>query len=337
MPRVFLAHSGMLVPWCDAHHYEPVWTNNEYDAIHVFACELMRSGKPGYWTALRWMVRHNIEVDFTHYSDETWLNRISPAHCARHSSSGGYPSHFWTQGLMEYYCLTGDPDVLEVATALGDAIIRFFHDEGRGRFYKRFDRENGWALLALVHLYDITRQPRFGAEIDRLCEFILAQPPVGGDPKQGFFPLVWVRSFYFLLNYIEGLDLYQRITGRKDLADWLVKALRPMIGQIKSLFRAGDSAYSTPAAMAIGFERTGDAKFLKAGMLGVEELIRDDPRWLNPIPEIKVMAVMYRAFIRFLGHAWRAGLLDPLDYRSLQPQRRQKRKPAKPVGRRSRG
>lgn len=317
MPRTFLANSGVLAPWCDVQHYEPVWTNNEYDGIHALASELMRTGKPGLWPVLRWLVRHNIEVDFTHYSAEPWLHRISPVHSARHSTSGGYPSHFWTQGLMEYYCLTGDPDVLEVATALGDAIIRFFHDPERGRFYRSFDRENGWALLALVHLYDMTRETRFGAELDRLCEFILAQPYVNGDAAQGYFALSYVRAFYFVLNYIEGLDLYQRLTGRQDLADWLVRALRPMVGQIRTLFREGGTAYSTPAAMAVGYERTGDPEFLAAGMLSVEDLVRDDPRWLNPIPETKPMAVTYRAFIRFLGHAWRAGLLDGLEYRDL--------------------
>jgi hypothetical protein len=219
---------------------------------------------------------------------------------------------------MEYYCLTGDPDVLEVATGLGDAIIRFFHDPERGKFYTSFDRENGWSLLALVHLYDITREPRFAKELDRLCEFILSQPPVGGDPKQGFFALSYVRAFYFVLNYIEGLDLYQRITGRRDLADWLVAALRPMIPQIRQLFREGGSAHSTPAAMAIGFERTGDPEFLQAGMLSVEEMMEDDPRWLNVLAEVKIVAVTHRAFIRFLGHALRAGLLDALDYRGLQ-------------------
>jgi hypothetical protein len=321
LPRCFNAANGVLSPWVLHQLYERVWVNNEYDAIHAFACELMRTGKPSLWPTLRWMVRHNIEVDFTHYSDQPWLHRISPVHSARHSTSGGYPSHFWTQGLMEYYCLTGDPDVREVAVALGDAIIRFFHDPERGKFYRAFDRENGWSLLALVHLYDITREKRFGEEIDRLCEFILAQPPVGNDPDQGYFTLGAVRAFYFLLNYVEGLDLYQRITGRQDLADWLVRALRPMIGQIRELLRKGESAYSTPAAMAIGFERTGDMEFLKAGMICVEELTQDDPRWLNPIPEIKVMAIVYRAYIRFLGHALRAGLLDSLEYRGLQTNR----------------
>jgi hypothetical protein len=318
MPRIFTTNGSGLAPWCILDHYESIWTNNEYDAIHAFACELMRTGKPNLWPTLRWLVRHNIEVDFIHYNDEQWLNRISPAHSARHSSSGGYPSHFWTQGLLEYYCMTGDADVREVAEALGDAIIRFFHDPERGKFYTNFDRENGWSLLALVHLYDVTREERFKREIDRLCEFVLAQPFLGNDPEQGYFALSYVRAFYFVLNYIEGLDLYQRITGRQDLADWLVRALRPMIRQIPKLFREGGSAHSTPAAMAIGFERTGDAGFLKAGMISVEELTQDDPRWLHPILEIKSMAVLYRAYIRFLGHAQRAGLLDTLDYRGLQ-------------------
>ena len=66
------------------------------------------------------------------------------------------------------------------------------------------------------------------------------------------------------------------------------------------------------------FEHTGDVRFLKAGMARIDELISDDPRWLNPIPEVKPMAIIYREFIRFLGHAQRAGLLDAYEYASVR-------------------
>jgi hypothetical protein len=323
-PRAFM-QNGVLVPWLPVSDYEPVWVNNEYDGIHAIASELMRTGKPAHWTTLRWMARHNIEVDFWHYHDNYWLNRIPPVHSAKHSTSGGYPSHFWTQGLLEYYCLTADPDALEVSIALGDAILRFFHDPVRGKFYRNFDRENGWALLALVHVYDITREDRFKQEIDRLIEFFMHGQQANTADTMRFesvktlvFNRDLIGRFYFMLNLVEATDLYQTITGRADIHKWLVEVLRTMPPYIEQNYRMGLSAYSTCAALAIGFERTGDITFLTAGLTRIDELIQDDPRWLNPVPEIKPMAILYREFIRYLGPAYREGLLDKYEYPSLQ-------------------
>jgi DUF1680 family protein len=324
MPRVFLANSGVLAPWCDHRPYEPVWTNNEYDAIHAFACELMRTGKPEFWQTLRWMVRHNVEVDFIHYSDHRWLDRISPVHSAGHNTCGGYPSHFWTRGLLEYYCLTGDPDVLEVAVALGDAILRFFHDPDRGRFYRNPDRELGWAALALVHLYDITSEERFRQEIDRLADFFMSCHKTGGGATAGAGPSSpllrrsLVQRFYFMLNMVEAFDLYERISGRKDLGEWLVRLLGQMRDVICQNMQEGLGAESCAPAMAIAYERTGDRKFLETGMLCIEKLVLDDPRWRDPVPEAKPLAVLYCSVIRFLGHAHQAGLLDAYEYPGLR-------------------
>ena len=322
--RRFSANNGVLFYTSHPDMYEPVWVNNEYDGIFAVATELMRTGHHGLWRTLRWMTRHNIEVDFLHYSDHQWLHRVSPVHSYRHSTSGGYPSHFWTQGLLQYYCMTGDPDVLEVAVGLGDAILRFFHDPERGKFYHKLDRELGWALLALVHLWDITREERFRVEIDRIADMFMKHqaksdadtPSIG---KAG--PLLnreLISRFYFMLNMVEALDLYQRITKREDLAEWLLKLLTPMPGAIVQNFREGGSAYSTPAAMAIGYERTGDKAFIDAGLVRLDELIHDDSRWSTAIPEIKPMAVLYREFIRFFGAAHHAGALAKVEYPSLR-------------------
>jgi hypothetical protein len=313
-PRSFLADDGQLASWHPTTDFEPVWVNNEYDGIHAVASELMRTGRPTLWPLLRRMARHNIEVDFWHYHDEPWLHQVSAVHSAGHATSGGYPSHFWTEGLMEYYCLTGDPDVLEVAVALGDAVLRFFHDPERGKFYRNWDRELGWALLALVSVYDIVREPRFAAEIDRLVGLFMAEPP-----ETGGFRLTprLVEALYFMLNVLEAFDRYQRITGRPDLHDWLVRILRPLPGLIEQNYRNGRPAYSTPAALAILYERTGDPAVLRPGMVVLEDLIADDPRWQAPVREVKPMAILYRSFIRWFGHAERAGLLGRYEYRAL--------------------
>lgn len=322
-PRSFDAGNGVLTAWSNPLSYERVWVNNEYDGIHSIACELMRTGLPDRWPLLRWMVRHNVEVDFLHYHDQKWLHRASPVHSSRHSTSGAYPSHFWTQGLMEYYCLTGDPDVLEVAVALGDNIILHFHDPQRGKYYKNFDRENGWALLALVHVCDITREPRFEKEIDRLVEFFMEHEPAGNATtptldRSGVWPRELISRFYFMLNMVEAFDLYAKITGRKELADYLLHLLSGMPQAIYRNYLEGSASYSTAAALAIAFERTGDIEYLKAGLVRLEDLMNDDPRWLNPVPEIKPMAIVHREVIRYLGHAQREGLLGQFEYVNLR-------------------
>jgi hypothetical protein len=131
--------------------FEPVWTNNEYDVIHALAVELARTGRQSLWTNLRRLVRHNIEVDFVHFSDDPWQHHGSPAHSSLHNYSSAYPSHIWTQGLLEYYCMMGDADALDAAVKLSDTIIRNLDDPERGKFLWGFNREIGWPVLALVH------------------------------------------------------------------------------------------------------------------------------------------------------------------------------------------
>ena len=317
-PRVFgpeTPHHSM-VPWADMSDYEPVWTNNEYDAIHAFGSELMRTGRHDLWLHFRWQVRHNIEVDFTHYSDEKWLHRISRVHSAKHTTSGGYPSHFWTEGLMKYFCLTGDPDVLENAVAIGDAILRFFHDPERGKLYGNYDREMGWALLAMVHVWDITREPRFEAEAERLIQFFVdyhaehSEAPIHSP--------AFLAAFYFMLNMIEAIDLFARRRDDRELGEWLVGILRPFPDAVRKIHSSGGTSRSTAPALAIGYERTGDVRFLEAGLPAIEELIEDSPDWQTPIHEAKPMAIRYREFIRFFGGAQKEGMLDQFEYESLK-------------------
>jgi hypothetical protein len=316
MPRVFNAVSRQMASWVDMTQYEQVWTNNEYDAIHAFATELMRTGRHELWDQLRWQARHNVEVDFWHFRDEYWLNRISPVHSAGHATSGGYPSHFWTQGLLEYYCLTGDHDVYEVAYALGEALLRFFHDPERGELYRAYDRELGWALLALTHLWDITREQRFEKEVERLIKFFIDYHTA--HPDVPIHSIHYIERFYFMLNMVEAIDLYERRTGKKELGDWLVGVLAPMRQAIPAAMRKGYASNSTAPAMSIGYERTGDPSYLKASLASVDRLVTDDSRWIDTSNSVKPMAVRHREWVRYFGQAHRAGLLGQYEYPNLR-------------------
>lgn len=313
LPRVYQASAhNPLIEWALPQLYEPVWTNNEYDSIFAVCTEIMRSGRAELWQQARWAARHNIEVDFVHYHDDPQQHRACPQHSYRHNRSGAVLSHFWTQGLLQYYCLTGDPDVLEVARALGDKIIENLTIPEMRQSFWGFTRELGWPVLALAHLMDITGDERYRRQLEEILNFFMDyQRPPGYEKRM--VPGLWAMSCLF-----EGADLYQRRTGDARVKAWLVEFTRKLCEATLELHREGAPlTIMIPMVMAIGYEHTGDEQFLQAGMLCVEELM-DTSSWPTPPNETKPMAVCYRGLVRFLHHAREAGLLDRLEFATLQ-------------------
>jgi hypothetical protein len=98
----------------------------------------------------------------------------------------------------------------------------------------------------------------------------------------------------------------------------LVGILRPFPDAVRKIHSSGGTSRSTAPALAIGYERTGDVRFLEAGLPAIEELIEDSPDWQTPIHEAKPMAIRYREFIRFFGGAQMEGMLNQFEYESLK-------------------
>ena len=301
--------------------HEPVWLNNEYDVIHTFCCELMRSGRHNLWPMLRLAVRHNIEVDFVHYSDHQWIHRATPAHSARHTSTGAYPSHFWTQGLLEYYCLTADPDVLETALALGDKTIEFFDSAEQREVLWGFNREIGWSVLLLTHLLDITGEQRFRPLLEEMVEYLMGYDRIGftgavnlsaGDDRKSLHRQI-IDGIFGYCAMIDGVDHYATITGRADVADWLKQF---MIDLGDAAIEAAREDGSMPGikfavALAVGYERTGDERFMI-----LTEAWLDNMGWAVDDRIGDVTA--YRGVARVMGHAYRAGILDQYEYAGIR-------------------
>lgn len=323
IPRLWRG-SNPTQTYLDCH--EPVWTNNEYDVIHAFAGEVMRTGRQDLLTTLRLSARHNIEVDFLHYSDHKWLHRATPAHSARHTTTGAYPSHFWTQGLLEYYCLTGDIDALEVAIGLGDKTIENISDPDMREVLWGFNREVGWSALLLAHLYDITREERFKQAIDDLVDYLISYDRdaftgavnlSSGNDRWSLNRQI-VAGFFGYASMVDAIDLYATATGREDVIEWLKKFSYDLADASLQAAREGQIAGANfSVLLSVGYERTGDERFLN--QMG---LLLDQVYWngngLHGGGTVKTVASVYRGWTRLLGHAYRHGLLDTYEFPSVR-------------------
>ncbi|NQU11484.1 hypothetical protein HQ590_11875, partial [bacterium] len=324
--------------------FEPVWVNNEYDVIHCLATECLRTGDLSLFQRLRWFARHAIDVDFLHYSDHRWLNRATPAHSERHTSTGAYPSHFWTQGLTQYYLLTGDPDALEVIVALAEKTIENLERPATKELYSGLNREIGWGILTMICASEASGIKKF----DRFARALIDREIECGLPKD--LPVFSFGHTSILLGAREYLQIHagekRAAPVRKWFLDFVDLAIRSSREAPRTIEpkRARDGtqalsflSYNVDASLrgalhgglrsgvfgthsialdpiAYAYEITGDRKYIAAGMRSVEALL-DSQAFQNPVPEGKPYAMVYRTFITFLKAAAELGYLKDYGYK----------------------
>lgn len=333
LPVQYGASGGNIYPDSMETFLEPVWTNNEYDIIHGIATEIMRTGDAQPMTTLRWAARHQVEVDFVAFNDDPWHHRATPFHSHFHNTKGAISSHFFTQGLIQYYLLTGDRDAREVVEALGDKIIEIDSHEG-ARTWK-FDREIGWGLLALVCLVEAGFD-RFRPECDKIAGFLqdfdrahftgavnLTRGKAGRSLERQM-----VDNGIGYVPMVEAMDRYQRVTGRADTAAWLEKLLRQLHAEMWNVLEEGDVPSMQDMVthmLAFAYERTGDPACIKTGLVFIEAFLDGLSTgggarafWGGAKPHGK----LYRALARYLGHADRLNLLDRFEYPALLEMKR---------------
>jgi len=308
---------------------EPAWTNNEYDMIHALASEVLRTGKNDHFKMLRWAVRHNVEVDFVAYSDDPRHHRGSPFHSRFHNTKGAITSHFWTQGLLEYYCLTGDDDALETALALGDKIIEINHSGVTANW--KFDREIGWALLALVSLMD-SGYEKFSEEADKISAFLQdynrkafsGAVKLSAGREGASLERQMIDNGFGYASMIEALDKYQRLTNCGNMAIWFNELLLELKQEVWQKVAEGEVPTvhnMIGMMMAIGFERTGDPDFLLAGELALEYYLDSVFPLQHPKGredgQSKPCAMSYRGLFRFFGALSKTGELGKYEYKAV--------------------
>jgi len=321
--------------------FEPVWVNNEYDVIWAIGTEYLRTNNMAMFRKLCWFSRHTIDVDFLHYSDHKWLNRAQPAHSERHTTTGAYPSHFWSQGLAQYYMLTGDPDALEVIIALADKTIENLDDSIGGVLHHGLNREIGWGILTMICAYEASGIERFDAYARELIDREIAL----GLPHD--LPVFSFGHTSILLGTREYLQIHAGDPNAEPVRRWLLEfvdlAIRcsreappeteeeaPKVSGTYSYdqefvkkgkahsAKARSGMFSTHSIaldpLAYAYEITGDEKYIAAGRRTLEFLV-DSPAFRTPPHEGKPFAMVNRTFINYLKYAAELGYLVEYEYK----------------------
>lgn len=343
-PRFFTTSGRGAACYDHMEDYEPIWINNEYDVIFSLGTEALRSTNLLYYRQLRWFARHTIEVDFVCYSDHPVKHRAQPPHCELHTSAGAYPSHFWTQGLAQYYFLTGDEDALEVVRALAEKTIWYFDHPRLGGVHNGINREMGWAVLTLVSAWEATGDARFDVYARKLIDAAISEPL----PED--LPVLAFGHTSLLLGCRAYLDAHNDRDENSPIWAWFLQlinlavrsatqpppstnALLPAVKLSydvellekgrgnRALPRAGImSGYMAADCLAYVYRRTGDKSYLRAGVRALQAFLDQNPgiyEFAGVRYEGKAFATSYRSWIAYLGALDEAGWLGQFDYPRL--------------------
>lgn len=139
---------------CDA------WGNLEYDLPQVLALAYIATGDQRFFEGMVASARHFMDVDRIHSQPRfpQWVGMNHPKNPLHWTFAlGGVDlGHTWVEGLLSYYFLTGDDRGLEAARSIGDFLVRRLRAPLKGN-----PRQFGWPQIALVSLYEATRDSRF--------------------------------------------------------------------------------------------------------------------------------------------------------------------------------
>ena len=173
--------------------YGPVytfWSNQEDDRTHGMLMQYVRSGDPRWWDLGEQAARHYRDVDLVGASPKRPADIGGPIHhnsrhfvskgwVADHTRSAPDTGHSWSEGLVDYWLLTGDLLAGEAVVRMGDwyvGKVDAFRFGAGGQ-----ERGQGWALTGLAAIYRTTGDPRYLDAARRVQNWINDwQDPVRG-------------------------------------------------------------------------------------------------------------------------------------------------------------
>jgi len=285
---------------------QTVWINNEHDFTSQAMIQYWRTGRPKALRSARVCAEHQIDVDFVRKSDDEWKVGGIPAHCHLHTTSAVYPSHTWTEGLLQYYLTSGDDRALEVAKSLGRNLCKYV--EERYVVLETESRMEGWALIALDALIEVTRDEqclKAAKKIESKIREIVER--LGGYDC--------ASMGYGTGTVLTGLANLHRITGDQNtlkllrqIIDWHLENSITDFGTL-----ADEHPYNlnlTLPGLAYVYNMTGDKKYLDAGIdyFLFSALIQDTI-------SVRSTSKFYRTFMPYLKVAHEAGALKEVEKR----------------------
>jgi hypothetical protein len=267
-----------------------VWSNNEYDFPHSCALEYARTGIRRFHDYLVTSASHWMDVDVCHYSRNMLRIGGQWEHTAGHCENGLMVcSHEWVEGLLDYYHFTGDERGFETALGIADNVLRLLDTPMYAKPGEANARETGWALRTLTAMYVETGDKRW---LDK-CEWIIGSFKVWteeyGEWLAPYTDNTTVRVGFMISVAVGSVMRYYRVFPREDLKEMLLKVIDDLIEnclldvglfyykELPSLARLGGNNLLLES-LAIGYELTGDEKYLEPGLKTFKNAVMSPPK-----------------------------------------------------------
>ena len=254
-----------------------VWTNNEYDFPHAAMLLYAKTAERRFLDYMLVSVLHQMDVDICHYSEDPLRYQGQITHSSRHVTGEVAPCHQWVQGLLDYYHVTGDKRALETALGIGENLKRLLEQpryHGTGGINAR---ETGWALRALVALYQETNDSSWLEQCERIVDHYEIWQKQYGGWLAPYTDHTVIRIPFMIAIAVNSLIRYYWVKPQPRIKNMIVAAVEDLVAncllenglfyykELPSLRRNGGNPLLLEA-LAHAYELTGELSFLKAGL-----------------------------------------------------------------------
>jgi len=217
------------------------------------------------------------------------------------------PSHQWTQGLYYYYALTGDDDVDEIIRAICDFDMTYF-EKTIYRFNDFFNREYGWAILALVYGYEATGNKSY----IKKAACLIKELEKNTKPEQAkLFGLGFYQNTVLL-----GLMAYHQATDEKWIRELFLKWLNEGMKNFTEMKNGVQITELFVEPVVYAYYLTKNRNYLEKGIWQFELFLSgwNNMGWISgmDILSTKKYARVYRGLVHFISACCHAGLLKDL-------------------------
>ena len=255
-----------------------VWSNNEYDNVHALALMYARTGIRRFYDYMYVSGSHEWQIDVCHYHPEKkWIGG-QWEHTANHARNGIMVcSHQWVEGLLDLYHFTGDERAFDAALGIGESILRLLDEPMLATPGEANARETGWALRALVALYNETNDEKWLKKCEWIIDSFKVWEESYGSWVAPYTDNTAIRVGFMISVAVGSIMRYYRVFPREELKEMMIREVDELIEncfldnglftykELPSIERPGNNTLLLES-MAIAYELTGDDKYLKYGL-----------------------------------------------------------------------
>lgn len=255
-----------------------VWTNNEYDYPHAMYLMYAKTGTRRFLDYANVAASHWMDVDVCHYSSDPLRIGGQWEHTMGHCREGFMVcSHEWVQGLIDCYHFTGDERALETALGIGENVLRLLETPMYQKSGESNARETGWALRTLVALYEETWDEKWTSKCQWIVGHFKEWTEEYGEWLAPYTDNTTIRVGFMISVAVGSLVRYYRIFKDDEVKKMMLNAIDDLVDnclmengifyykELPSLTRNGNNTLLLEA-MTIGYELTGDKKYLEYGL-----------------------------------------------------------------------